>query len=237
MDGFTYHNIFQTKGIEYLVIIAFLLIIIPFWIVLNRKKQMIQQIQKAVAFTMGVLKIPKGVLYSRNHAWTHLEKSGTAEVGMDDFLLHLTGQVRINSLKNRGEEIKKGEVLTEIEKDGKVLKVLSPISGRILAVNPNLHDDPAAVNRDAYGAGWIYRIEPANWVAETRPYILGEEAVDWFRDELERFKDFMAVSMAKNRGEGSLVVLQEGGELSDQPLSDLPPDVWQDFQNEFLDQQ
>jgi glycine cleavage system H protein len=37
MDGFSYTNIFETKGIEYLMIIAFMLILVPFWITLNRK--------------------------------------------------------------------------------------------------------------------------------------------------------------------------------------------------------
>ena len=37
MDGFTYHDIFETKGLEYLAIIAFFLLLIPFWIILNRK--------------------------------------------------------------------------------------------------------------------------------------------------------------------------------------------------------
>ena len=37
MDGFSYNNIFETKGIEYLIIIAFLLMIIPFWIIINRE--------------------------------------------------------------------------------------------------------------------------------------------------------------------------------------------------------
>ncbi len=39
MDGFTYINIFETKGIEYLAIIAFLVMLIPFWLLLNRKSK------------------------------------------------------------------------------------------------------------------------------------------------------------------------------------------------------
>ena len=39
MDGFTYYNIFDTKGIEYLFIIAFLILLIPFWIIINKDKQ------------------------------------------------------------------------------------------------------------------------------------------------------------------------------------------------------
>ena len=37
MEGFSYNNIFETKGIEYLAIIAFFAILIPFWLLLNKQ--------------------------------------------------------------------------------------------------------------------------------------------------------------------------------------------------------
>ena len=49
MDGFSYHDIFATKGLEYLVIIAFLALLIPFWIVLNKQvkiKVYLEEIEK-----------------------------------------------------------------------------------------------------------------------------------------------------------------------------------------------
>ncbi len=48
MDGFSYNNIFETKGIEYLVIIAFFLILIPFWIKLNKKVKTTEHVQKTL---------------------------------------------------------------------------------------------------------------------------------------------------------------------------------------------
>ena len=48
MDGFTYNNIFDTKGIEYLVIIAFFAILILFWIALNKQIKIRKRIQKTL---------------------------------------------------------------------------------------------------------------------------------------------------------------------------------------------
>jgi glycine cleavage system H protein len=234
MDGFTYHDIFQTKGIEYLIIIAFLMLIIPFWIVLNKRREIGVQIFRAAAFTLDLLKVPLGVRFSRNHTWTYMDKSGAVEVGLDEFLVQLTGSVRFSALKGEGEEITKGGLLAEIGHEGKMLKVPSPVSGRIIAVNPLL-EDPAAIQQDACGKGWIYRIEPMNWAAETGQDYIGEQAVGWFGSELKRLKDFIAVTAARHRGDGMPVVLQEGGELQNHPLSGLPPEVWQDFQKEFLE--
>ena len=92
MDQFTYTDIFDTKGIEYLIVIAFLLLIIPFWIRLNRPlKLRTNLIETAGALTAGILRIPRGLFFSRNHTWSQLDGSGLARIGMDDLLLHLTG--------------------------------------------------------------------------------------------------------------------------------------------------
>lgn len=234
MDGFTYHNIFQTKGIEYIIIIAFLLLLVPFWLLINRRKEIVETLRKAVGFTFELLRVPRGVHYSRNHTWAYLSKDGTAEIGLDDFLLQLTGEVRISTLKKEGDEIARGELLTEIGQDGKILRVHSPVSGKIVAVNESLLTEGLLQPENAYTDGWIYRIQPSAWKAETQPYFIGEEAVAWLRGETLRIKDFLAVSSAKNHG--SMVVLQEGGELRKQPLSEMPCEVWNDFQKEFLDQ-
>jgi len=51
---------------------------------------------------------------------------------------------------------------------------------------------------------------------------------------LSRFKDFLAEAVAKVSPDPSFVVLQDGGDLRDQPLADLPKEIWLDFQQDFL---
>ena len=235
MDGFSYNNIFETKGIEYLIIIAFLVMIIPFWIIINRRNAMQGQIRKAIGIlSAGILRIPQGLFYNRNHTWTHLEKSGTAKVGLDDFLQHITGEVKFSNLKKPGNFINKGELLADIDQNGKLLQIYSPISGRIMNTNLLLYERPGLLNEDPYEKGWIYMIKPSEWIADTDSYYLADEAIAWSKKELERFKDFMAASMKKYSHETSMLILQDGGELRDGPLSELPDEVWQDFQKSFL---
>jgi glycine cleavage system H protein len=235
MDGFSYNNIFDTKGMEYLIIITFLVLIIPFWIIINRQTKISTQIQKAFGIlSANILRIPLGLFYSKNHTWTHLEKSGNAKVGLDDLLLHLTGEVKFRTLRKPGNFINKGELLADIDQNGKLLQIYSPISGRIISTNTKLYDNPGVLNSDPYGEGWIYKIKPSEWIAETDSYYLAEAAIVWSKNELERFKDFLAVSMKKYSPETSMVILQDGGELRDKPLSELSDEVWQDFQKSFL---
>jgi glycine cleavage system H protein len=235
MDGFTYHDIFQTKGIEYLIIIAFFMVLIPFWIMINRKTKFVAKMQDSLSrLTTSVLKIPKGVFYSQHHTWAFLEKSGSAQVGIDDWLLHITGASNVEALKTVGETVKKGDVISTLVKDGKSLKILSPISGTILKANSKVFEAPEKIIENPFDGGWLYKIEPANWKAETNQYYLGEDSKAWYESEMSRFKDFVAVSMAESNANLSNVVLQEGGELMDFPLAEMNADVWNNFQNEFL---
>ncbi|MEI7983858.1 MAG: glycine cleavage system protein H [Bacteroidota bacterium] len=235
MDGFTYTNIFETKGIEYLAILAFFAILIPFWILLNKQVKITKQIQRMMGvLSSHVSKIPQGLFFSKNHTWTHLQQSGNATVGLDDLFLHITGAITFTHLRKPGENIQKGELLTEVDQQGKILKIFSPISGKIVATNSLLIENPQISSDDPYGKGWIYKIKPTNWIAETNSCYLAEDATYWSKTELERFKDFMAVSMEKYGTNPSFTVLQDGGELCDNVLSELPNEVWQDFQQEFL---
>jgi glycine cleavage system H protein len=236
MDGFSYNNIFETKGIEYLIIIAFLILIIPFWIIINKDVSIKARIRNAIGIlSEGILRIPPGLLFNRNHTWAHLEKSGVAEIGIDDFLFHITGKVKFTDLKAPGSFINKGDLLAGIDQKGKILKVYSPISGRIAATNRFLTDAPEVVNEDPYEKGWMYKIYPSRWIEETEKFYMANEALAWTGRELQRFKDFLAGSSGKYSPEVSMVLLQDGGELCDKPLSDLPDEIWKDFQKSFLD--
>lgn len=236
MDGFSYNNIFETKGIEYLIIIAFLVLIIPFWIIINRREAIGVTIKKTIGIlSSAVLKIPMGIYYSKNHTWTYMEKSGSAKIGLDDLLLHITGEVNISHSKSSGDVVKRGDVIAEIINKDKHLRVLSPVSGEILAINTALNDNPGLLSDDPYGKGWVYSIKPNSWIAETSKCYIAEDAVVWSRRELGRLKDFLGEVALRQSTEAAMVILQDGGELYDKPLSEQPEEVWQKFEKSFLD--
>ena len=73
MDGFTYYNIFDTKGIEYLFIIAFLILLVPFWIIINKDQQVTKRIQHTIGvLTANILRIPRGLFYNKNNNASYL---------------------------------------------------------------------------------------------------------------------------------------------------------------------
>lgn len=237
MDRYNYINIFDTKGIEYLIIIGFLLLIIPFWLLLNKPMYLKEKFANTLrVLSESILKIPQGLFFSKNHTWAHLEPSGIAKIGIDDWLLHITGDIQIKYLIPLGGKIRKGDPIIELNQGEKNLKITSPISGEIQEQNHFLIENPILANTDPYGKAWVYQIKPDNWKRETKSYFLAEEATAWSKQELKRFKDFFAFSLESHYLDNYLVVMQEGGELVDHPLADSPSEVWKDFQKSFLDQ-
>ncbi|WP_340110871.1 glycine cleavage system protein H [Maribellus mangrovi] len=236
MEAYTYSNIFDTKGIEYIVIIFFLLLLIPFWIIVNRKSETVQQMKQAIkTLTATVLNIPRGLFYSPNHAWLYLEKNGQVRIGIDDFLVKVLGEIEVKLLKNEGEKIKKGDVIAVVEQNGKQLKLHSPVSGQIAGINADILEDAATLLADPYGKGWMFTVEPDNWKAETVGFLMGNEVKPWVDRELRRLKDFLNVSFSRHTDPSMAVVFQEGGELQMNPLTELDAEVWDDFQNEFME--
>jgi len=233
MEQFTYTNIFDTKGIEYLVVIGFLLLLIPFWRWLNKPVQYrAEPAGVARALSAALLRIPRGLFYGPNHTWSHLTASGIARVGMDDLLLHLTGGVEVRFLKAREEQIRKGEPLASVTQDGKQLVIHSPISGKIIESHEAVQGNPEGLLEDPYRS-WLYQIEPERWKEETGSYRMGAEAEAWAGDELKRFREFLS-SVPLTGVPDEAPVLQAGGELIDQPLKMMDQEVWERFQEKFL---
>ena len=111
MESFNRVDIFDTKGIEYLFVIGYLLCLIIFWNLATRHEIIIKQIKKVIStLSAGILRIPQGLFYNKYHTWTHLDDSGVASVGLDDFLQHITGEVTFTQLKNPDQMINKGDL-------------------------------------------------------------------------------------------------------------------------------
>ena len=234
MENFSYHNIFETKGIEYIFILVFFAILIPFWLLLNRRTKELSRVREALSLSLQMLKIPQGLHLSRNHTWMHLKKTGTARIGLDDLLMHITGAVNIRFIANTGVTISKGDLLAEIDRDGKTLQIYSPISGEIENTNNSLLENPETLNHDPFNRGWVYEIKPSQWIAETRSCYLADEATKWMKNELDRFKEFILLAAGNSVADSPQIILQDGGELCDHTLSQLPNEVWGDFQKKFL---
>ena len=163
-----------------------------------------------------------------------MKKDGLVKIGIDDFLQHVTGPLTRVEMKNTGDKIKKGDHLLTIIQNGKHLKIYSPVTGTITAQNKELIDNSRLLNSAPFTDGWIYTIEPVNWLLEIQFMNMAEKYSTWLKDEYLRLRDFFEAAV-RVHVPAFIMVLQDGGVLRDGILGELGPEIWEDFQTKFMD--
>jgi glycine cleavage system H protein len=104
---------------------------------------------------------PKELKYSKTHEWVRVE-GDTATVGITDFAQKELSDIVYVDITTVGQAVKKETPLGTIEAVKAVSDLFAPVSGEVLAANDALKDNPALVNSDPYGAGWIAKVKFAD---------------------------------------------------------------------------
>lgn len=177
---------------------------------------------------------PGGLFFDKSHTWAFMEKDGKVRVGIDEFLQHVTGPITRVRMKNPGERIKKGESFLSLVQQGKKLEIKSPVSGIIAEQNGGLLDDSSMINTEPYSGGWVYVVEPQNWISELKNYFMGQPYTDWLKTEAVRFKEFCVSALKTDGTKEPALVMQDGGEIRGAVLESFGPEVWEEFQNSFI---
>lgn len=105
--------------------------------------------------------IPTDVRYTKSHEWARLD-GNTVVVGISDHAQEQLGDVVHVDLPKVGRTLAAGATAAEIESVKAVSDIYAPVGGKVVAVNDGLDDSPDLVNRDAYGEGWLFKIEVAD---------------------------------------------------------------------------
>ncbi len=101
--------------------------------------------------------IPDELRYTAEHEWIAINGT-TASVGITDFAQQALGDVVYVSVPAPGTRVTAGEPCGEVESTKSVSDIYSPVDGEVAEVNADLEDDPALVNSDPYGAGWLMKV-------------------------------------------------------------------------------
>ena len=107
------------------------------------------------------MKIPKNLLYTREHEWAEF-KDNEVTIGITDYAQSQLGDVIFIEFPDVGEKFNSGDVFGEVEAVKTVSELYLPISGAITKINESLEDAPESVNSDPYGKGWLVKISPEN---------------------------------------------------------------------------
>ena len=103
------------------------------------------------------MNFPTDVEYTKDHEWIRVD-GDVAYVGITDYAQSELGEIVYVDITTEGETVNKEEVFGTIEAVKTVSDLFMPVTGEVLEVNPELEDAPQLVNEDAYGKGWIIKV-------------------------------------------------------------------------------
>ena len=218
-----------TKGLEYLLVLGYLALLVPFWWLLSassRRQQPAQAAARPPAADRPWFTVPEGFHFHRGHTWAQPDDDSVVRVGMDDFAHVLLGPVQGLDLPVPGSRLTAGEEGWKVQVDGQLLPVLAPVSGEVEEINEQAAATLGSSRGDPYASGWLMKIRvpsAQNALKNLMPDYLARAWTDETSKQL-------SASMNGELG----TVLQDGGMPVPGLARELAGDAWRDFAARFL---
>lgn len=108
-----------------------------------------------------MMNVPKELRYSQEHEWARVE-GNTVRIGITDFAQSELGDIVFVELPEVGAQLTANEPFGSVESVKTVSELYAPISGKVVAVNEELNDNPEYVNESPYDKAWMIIIEPSD---------------------------------------------------------------------------
>lgn len=229
MEGFKYVDIFATKGLEYLIVIGFLVTLVLFWRALNKPAVAAANTniaQKIKTTLIDWFYLADDFYYHQGHSWVMPVNSEMVVIGVDDFTQKLLGTPDNIQLPKIGANIRQGEQGWKLQFNETVIDVLSPINGEVMEINSALLNNPELANGDPYQKGWLLKVKPSKLSTDLKNLLSGALARAWIEDNVNK----LSARMTGNSG----IVLQDGGLPVSGFAREISREHWDDLAREFL---
>ena len=169
--------------------------------------------------------------YHFGHTWVRVEYGGRVRIGLDDFVLKLFGPQDGIRIPGLGFAVKQNHPLVVLKRKGNEAPTLSPMDGKVVAVNPKIGNHPDLPNQDPYGEGWLMVIQPATLRNNLKNLFFGDESLAWIDDEFMRLQQIMNEVM---EDETQYKMAATGGEAISDIYGEMPDIGWDRLVKEFL---
>lgn len=101
---------------------------------------------------------PADLRYTSSHEWVYLDDQ-VISIGITQFAQDQLGDVVFVELPEVGSELKAGDAVAVIESVKAASDIYAPLSGKVVAINETLQDNPELINSDPYEDGWLFKLE------------------------------------------------------------------------------
>jgi glycine cleavage system H protein len=106
--------------------------------------------------------VPADLKYVKSHEWVKKLPDGSVLIGITDYAQGSLGDLVFVEVPKTGRKLAAGEACAVVESVKAASDVYAPIAGEVVDANPKLVDAPETLNTDPYGAGWLWKLKPAN---------------------------------------------------------------------------
>jgi glycine cleavage system H protein len=110
-------------------------------------------------------KVATDCLYNSEGIWAKAE-GNRVRIGLSDFLQQHNGDVAFAEVKAMGTKVAYGDDIATIETIKVNISLPSPVTGKVVEVNPSMSTAPEAINQDPFGAGWLAVVEATDWATD-----------------------------------------------------------------------
>ena len=100
---------------------------------------------------------PSDRFYTKEHEWVRFD-GAAAVVGITDYAQSSLGDIVYVELPKPGTQLEKTKPIGVIESVKAVSDIYSPVNGKVSEINSTVEDDPAKVNGDPFGDGWLVKV-------------------------------------------------------------------------------
>ena len=185
--GMTPPDLFATKGIEYLIVIGYLVALVMVWRFLcgSRGPVEVRDQRRRVG---GRFILPEEYCFHQGHSWATPVGGNVVKVGMDDFAHRLLGRPDDIDLPALGTRLLQGERGWELRVGSVSVEMLSPVEGEVVGVNYEVVDSPEILCADPYERGWLLEVQVPEQRRNQRNLLCGPLAHAWMEEQLRAMR-------------------------------------------------
>jgi glycine cleavage system H protein len=122
-----------------------------------------------------------------HHMWVQAD-GVVVRVGMDSLGVETSGTLAHVALGEAGRSVAAGDAFGSLEAEKYVGPLVTPVSGRVIAVNADVVENPGLVHMDPYDKGWMVEIEPVDAEGDLSSLVSGDAAVEAFSKKVTEYR-------------------------------------------------
>lgn len=171
--------------------------------------------------------VARDYYYHHGHTWARVEYGGRVRIGVDDFAMRLLGPQDAIDLPKLGDTLGQNRPQATLVRGKHTAQTLSPVDGKVVAVNPKIAGQADTANKAPYGDGWLMVVQPTNLRKSLKNLLFGTESTAWMDDEAMRLNTLLSE-------ESDYQLAATGGEAIDDIYGAIAHVSWDRLVDEFL---